>query len=219
MSAEKYVLTPSQFAKKEKITVETLKKRRQRGFYDGKFSVANGKYYYVDRASKIGSSPGTLAARPRRRGAHLEGQETRYPNLAFKQHNDLKIIARIKHNIGPSVLDELTPEAVAVAKQNLLKKREQRLKTAINKKNYGGMLNNGEYNLQLQKERRRKNFLEFQRENNYNRGNSFFIHGNRGNPYGYNTDDLTDVVPSRSNDKPRFNNKVEEAIYYAKRRH
>ena len=49
MSAEKYVLTPSQFAKKEKITVETLKKRRQRGFYDGKFSVANGKFPPPDR--------------------------------------------------------------------------------------------------------------------------------------------------------------------------
>jgi signal transduction histidine kinase len=158
MSAENFTLTPSQFAKKERITVETLKKRRQRGFYDGKFQNVNGKYYYLERASYSRSSAGNPSSRFRRRGAHKEGLETKYPNAAFKEHNELKMLARIKHKLGPAVLDELTPEAIEVAQQNLLKKKKQRLESAINKKNYGGMLNASEYNLLLKKHRNRQNY-------------------------------------------------------------
>lgn len=213
MSAENFNLTPSQFAEKEKITVETLKKRRQRGFYDGKFQNVNGKYYYLERASYSRSGPGTPVSRLRRRGAHKEGLETKYPNAAFKEHNELKMFARLKHKLGPAVLDELTPEAIKVAQQNLLKKREQRLQQSINKKNYGGMINGSEYNLLLKKHRNRQNFLQFQRENNYDRGGSFHAF-----KVPVTEDNTIEVVPSRSNDNPSFKNKVEEAIYYAKRR-
>jgi hypothetical protein len=213
MSAENFTLTPSQFAKKERITVETLKKRRQRGFYDGKFQNVNGKYYYLERASYSRSSAGNPSSRFRRRGAHKEGLETKYPNAAFKEHNELKMLARIKHKLGPAVLDELTPEAIEVAQQNLLKKKKQRLESAINKKNYGGMLNASEYNLLLKKHRNRQNFLQFQRENNYDRGGSFYAF-----KVPVTEDNTTEVVPSSSNETPRFNNKIKEAIYYAKRR-
>ena len=213
MSAENFILTPSQFAKKERITVETLKKRRQRGFYDGKFQNVNGKYYYLKGPSKLAKSPGTPVPRLRRRGVHREGLETKYPNVAFKEHNELKMIARIKNKLGPAVLDELTPEAIKVAQQNLLKKKEQRLESAINKKNYGGILNGSEYNLLLKKHRNRQNFLQFQRENNYDRGGSFYAF-----KVPVTEDNTTEVVPSSSSETPRFNNKIEEAIYYAKRR-
>lgn len=56
------------------------------------------------------------AVREKRRGAHKSGAATRYPNNAFKQHNELKMLAKLKANVDPETLD-LIPEAVEIAKQ------------------------------------------------------------------------------------------------------
>ena len=218
MSAENYFLSPGEFAKKQKITVETLKKRRQRGFYDGQFKNINGKIFYKPRASLYASSPGNKSylSRERRRGAHLQGAKTKYPNHALKQHNELKMLARLKEKVDP-VVQDLLPEAIEIAKQNKLKKLQENLNTKP-EKSYGGLMTGSEYQMQLNQERQRLNYKAWQKENNYERGfgNSFYI---TGKPYGeLKQDNYVEVVPNRQNDNPSFTNKIEEAIYYAKRR-
>tara|TARA_B100001057_G_C22409727_1_gene779176 strand:+ start:207 stop:620 length:414 start_codon:yes stop_codon:yes gene_type:complete len=66
-----------------------------------------------------------------------------YPNLAFQQKNELRMLAKLKHNVDPEVQD-LLPEAVKIAKERKL----ERLQKSLNEpakgmlKHYGtGLIN------------------------------------------------------------------------------
>ena len=72
------------------------------------------------------------SARKRRRGAHRNFQETKYSNHAFEQHNEIKLLASLKETLPKGVIDEITPEAVKVAQDNLIKKREKQHMVFIN---------------------------------------------------------------------------------------
>ena len=53
--------------------------------------------------------------------------KVKYPNLAFQQKNELRMLAKLKHNVDPEVQD-LLPEAVELAKQ----KKRERLQQSLN---------------------------------------------------------------------------------------
>ena len=133
-----FKLTRSEFANKQGITVDNLKKRMKRGFYQNSYIFHNGKYLFSTQEAVrpiMGKSPGTSVPRKRNRGNHFKGK---YPNLAFQQKNELRMLAKLKHNIDPEVQD-LLPEAVELAKLQ----RASRLQSALNepiKKNYGSGL-------------------------------------------------------------------------------
>ena len=134
-----FKLTRKEFADKLGISTDNLKKKMKRGHYSNSYIKHNGKYLFDGREAVrpiIDKSPGTRVPRRRNRGNHFSGK---YPNLAFQQKNELRMLAKLKHNVDPEVQD-LLPEAVELAKQ----KKRERLQSAINetiRKNYGGLIN------------------------------------------------------------------------------
>ena len=79
-------------------------------------------------------------------------------NNAFEQHNEIKLLASLKQNLPKGVIDEITPEAVKVARDNLLKKREKQLKgsTLMAGRNYGGPIRGYELAREYDLENRRR---------------------------------------------------------------
>ena len=135
-----YNLTRSEFANKHQISVDNLKKRMKRGHYKDQYIFENGKYFFSSQEAVrpiIDQSPGTNVPRKRNRGNHFQGK---YPNLAFKQKNELRMLAKLKHNVDSEVQD-LLPEAVEIAKN----KKREKLQSALHdepKKHYGTPLIN-----------------------------------------------------------------------------
>ena len=132
----KFQLSRKEFADKLGISTDNLKKKMKRGHFQNSYIKRDGKYLFSvqeDVRPIIGKSPGTNVPRKRNRGNHFKGK---YPNLAFQQKNELRMLAKLKHNVDPEVQD-LLPEAVELAKQ----KKRERLQSTINQpvtKNYGG---------------------------------------------------------------------------------
>ena len=125
----------------------------------------------------------SLVSRSRRRGVHRNFQETRYPNNAFEQHNEIKLLASLKETLPKGVVDEITPEAVKVARDNLLKKREKQLKeTWRPAKNYGGPIRGQElaYEHDRQNQRRDYQYELAQRS----KDNSFYLDSSYKNSRG-----------------------------------
>ena len=116
----------------------------------------------------LGRGPSSNIKRKRRRGIHRNFQETRYPNNTFEQHNEIKLLASLKETLPKGVIDEITPEAVKVARDNLLKKREKQLKETWRPvKNYGGPIRGHELAHEHDKQNQRRDYqyeLEQQRK-------------------------------------------------------
>ena len=136
MNENRFQLSRKEFADKLGISTDNLKKKMKRGHYQSSYIKRDGKYYFaVQEAVRPNQdlSLGTNVPRKRNRGNHFKGK---YPNLAFQQKNELRMLAKLKHNVDPEVQD-LLPEAVELAKQ----KKRERLQTALNEpvrtKNYG----------------------------------------------------------------------------------
>ena len=121
-------LTRSEFANKIDISTDNLKKRMKRGQYKGQYIFENGKYFFSSQEAVrpiIGKSLGTnVPTRKRNRGNHFKGD---YPNLAFQQKNELRMLAKLKHNVDREVQD-LLPEAVQIAKNKKLERLQSSLR-------------------------------------------------------------------------------------------
>ena len=136
-------LTRSEFANKQQISVDNLKKRMKRGHYKDQYIFENGKYFFSSQEAVrpiIGKSPGINVPRKRNRGNHFKGD---YPNSAFQQKNELRMLAKLKHNVDEEVQD-LLPEAVQIAKNKKLERLQSSLRAPSmgQLKNYGtGLIN------------------------------------------------------------------------------
>ena len=146
MNDLKYTLTRKEFADHLSITRDTLKQRLERGHYKDQYIIENGKYLFSgdkkDRPNKEivptvdkGLSP---SKRVRNRGSHFESKNPKY-NLAFKQHNELKMLAKLRGTTDSETL-EVLPRAIEIAKQEKQKRIVRSLKETA-PKNYGGMIN------------------------------------------------------------------------------
>ena len=164
---EGYYLSTPEFALMLGISTEALRSRRRRFELEGQYKSDGKKYWWKsvrpnqvkeirNNRLKVASSASRVS-RSRRRGAHSTGQETRYPNQSFKYANELKMLNRIKSEVPETVINEINPEVIKVAQDNLLKKREKQLKeTWRPAKNYGGMIRGHELAYEYDKEHRRR---------------------------------------------------------------
>ena len=128
-------LTRKEFADKLGITTDNLKKKMKRGHYKNSYILENGKYLFNGQEAvrpNIATSLGTNVPRKRKRGNHFKGK---YPNLAFQQKNELRMLAKLKHNVDPEVQD-LLPEAVELAKQKKRERLQQSLNEPVKTKHY-----------------------------------------------------------------------------------
>ena len=123
----KFKYSRSEFANQQGISVDNLKKKMKRGHYQDQYVKHNGKYLFSSQETVrpiIGKSPGTNVPRKRKRGNHFKGD---YPNSAFQQTNELRMLAKLKHNVDPEVQD-LLPVAVQIAKQRKFERLQSSLR-------------------------------------------------------------------------------------------
>ena len=150
-----FKLTAKEFAKSVGITVECLYSRIRRGKYDGLYISKNKLLLFkrmrpikpVSRSENNQNDQKPPAARsivrPRRRGVHESGIETKYPNRAFQQHNEIKMLARLKGKVSEEVINEITPAAIKIAQDKVLQDKQRRLRESYKPiKNYGSGIYN-----------------------------------------------------------------------------
>jgi len=165
---EGYYLSTPEFALMLGISTEALRSRRRRFELEGQYKSCGKKYWWKsvrpnqvkairNNRLKVSSSVSRVP-RSRRRGAHSTGQETRYTNQSFKYANELKMLNRIKSVVPESVINEINPEVIKVAQDNLLKKREKQLKESslMTGRNYGGPIRGYELAREYDLENRRR---------------------------------------------------------------
>jgi translation initiation factor 2 beta subunit (eIF-2beta)/eIF-5 len=138
-----------QYAEMLGITKEALRSRRRRGELETEYIIQNGITLWRKPASNHGKKPGGQScsnpaprSKIKRRGVHVSGQKTNYPNYAMQQHNELKMLAKLQRNVDRE-LQELLPEAIEQAKRIKEQRQQELQRELINKrpKSYGRMYN------------------------------------------------------------------------------
>ena len=143
-----------EYANKLGISKEALRSRRRRGELENEYIIKDGitlwrepasSHTYKPHGSKVsGRNPRSpfpvTRLKVKRIGVHAAGIPTKYPNYAFQQHNELKMLAKLQRNVD-SELQELLPEGIEQAKR-IRDQRQQQLQKQLQQpvKNYGGML-------------------------------------------------------------------------------
>jgi hypothetical protein len=150
-----------EYAKILGITKEALRSRRRRGEVENEYIIQNGITLWREPASNHAYKPhgpktsgrGPSACnrssithksvvRVKRIGVHAAGIPTKYPNQAFKQHNEIKMLAKLQRNVD-SELQELLPEGIEQAKKIKQQRQQELQRELINKrpKSYGRIYN------------------------------------------------------------------------------
>ena len=150
-----FKLTAKEFAKSVGITVDCLYSRIRRGKYDGLYISKNKLLLFkmmrpikpVSRSENNKNDQKSPAARsivrPRRRGVHESGIETKYPNRAFQQHNEIKMLARLKGKVSEEVINEITPATIKLAQEKLYQEKQRRFYESVKPvRNYGSGIYN-----------------------------------------------------------------------------
>jgi hypothetical protein len=113
-----YDLNRTEYAELLGITPNAVRMRLRHGKLEGEYKFENGKYLFrapeAVRAN-IGLTTGqkTTLKKIYRRGNHYKAH---YPNEAFRKHNEMKMLAKLKYSVDGEV-QALMPEAVEIAKQ------------------------------------------------------------------------------------------------------
>ncbi len=160
-----YKLSSREFAKSAGITLECLYSRIRRGQYKDLYISKNKLLWFkeerpftVDQSindnsflapcrsnpnPRCSSRPKMSVSRERRRGVHAAGKETKYPNYAFQQHNEIKMLARLKGKVSEEVINEIVPETIKLAQEKLYQEKQRRFYESIKPvKNYGSGIYN-----------------------------------------------------------------------------
>jgi len=148
---EQFTLTRSEMAKELGITTNALKCRMRKGNTDGiEFRHDGNKFLFKGlRGNQVGQTP---VIRPKgrwhegnkkkkkepRRGATHIG-EAKYPNEAFRKHNELKILNRITKEVPQYVLDKINPRLLSLAQKQHDDDLEKAQGVFKEPKYYGGM--------------------------------------------------------------------------------
>ena len=121
-----YIFTEAEYAKVVGLTKEGVRSRRRSGKLEGQYLLKDNKYVYArPRPNHVKTTPKNRT-KEKRRGAHKSLSSLQYPNAAFKEHNEVKMLAKLKSNLDQETLD-LIPEAVEIAKQ----KKQERVKETL----------------------------------------------------------------------------------------
>ena len=153
-----FKFTSKEFAKGLGITVECLYSRMRRGQYQGQYISKNNKLFFKKmRPSNLDQRPYDnkflAASRPlpvknttfrtRRRGIVAAGGKTKYPNYAFQQHNEIKMLARLKGKVSEEVINEITPATIKLAQEKLYQDKQRRFYESVKPvRNYGSGIYN-----------------------------------------------------------------------------
>ena len=155
-----YKLSSREFAKSTDITLECLYSRIRRGQYKDLYISKNKLLWFkeerpftVDQSindnsflapcrsnpdPRCSSRPKMSVSRERRRGVHAAGKATKYPNYAFQQHNEIKMLVRLKGKVSEEVINEIVPETIKLAQEKIWQEKQRRFHESIKPiRNYG----------------------------------------------------------------------------------
>jgi len=159
-----FTLTSREFAESIGISLECLYSRIRRGQYKDLYISENKLLRFKEvrplKADQSKNDNNSLApchpnhvarssikskiavSRERRRGVHAAGLKTKYPNFAFQQHNEIKMLARLKGKVSEEVINEITPATIKLAQEKLYQEKQRRFHESVKPpKNYGGLYN------------------------------------------------------------------------------
>jgi len=139
-------LSRKEYAELLGITPNAVRMRMRHGKLEGEYIFENGKYFFRAPESMranivLNHVQKTILKKIYRRGNH---HKANYPNEAFRKHNEMKMLAKLKYNVDDEV-QNLMPEAVEIAKQKKaermreLQKDLMRGRSPLN--NYGTFFN------------------------------------------------------------------------------
>jgi hypothetical protein len=148
-----FTLTSREFAESIGISLECLYSRIRRDQYKDLYISKNKLLLFKrmrpfkddqitnDNSSKVPcrsntdprsiSRPKISVARVRRRGVHAAGLKTKYPNYAFQQHNEIKMLARLKGKVSEEVINEIVPETIKLAQEKIYQDKQKRLQQCM----------------------------------------------------------------------------------------
>ena len=139
----KYTLSRSEFAKKIGKSIGAVKQDMRRGKYKDLYIFKNGKYFFRLEEEMRTNYGGTQvpkyplnSKKQPNRGNHFNAG---YPNEAFKKHNELKMLMKIKEQISDPEATEFLNDYKSW-KQEKTKKRQKEVQNTLRStvKNYGG---------------------------------------------------------------------------------
>ena len=143
---KEFYLTRGEYAKKINKSKGSVIQSMRRGGLEDEYIFTNNQYFFRSPKAKRenkGQYTGTKYTPKKKynRGNHFNAH---YPNAKFKQHNELKMLAKLKGVTDKEVLDNL-PAAIEHAKKIKFQNKQKSLKD-ISTKNYGGFISNQQLN-------------------------------------------------------------------------
>ena len=143
---KEFYLTRGEYAKKINKSKGSVIQSMRRGGLEDEYIFTNNQYYFklpkAKRENKV-SVYGTPYTRKKKynRGNHFNAH---YPNAKFKQHNELKMLAKLRGITDKEVLDNL-PQGIEEAKR-IVREKKQNIILGKTAKNYGGFISNQQLN-------------------------------------------------------------------------
>ena len=137
-------LNRTEYASLLGISPNAVRMRMRHGKLEGEYIFKNGKYFF--RAPKrardyLGLDHPRMTTQTKRKIRRGNHHKANYPNEAFRLHNEMKMLAKLKHKVDPEVQD-LLPEAVELAKQKKAERLKQSTLNAPQTNKYGSGLFN-----------------------------------------------------------------------------
>jgi len=214
-----YVLTRGEFAKRIGKTTNAVRLAMRRGAYSGEYRFDGTKFLFKDpdrtRETIVGNhGHNEPTKRKINRGNH---HNANYPNDAFRKYNEAKMLRAVNER-DPNFIDEYKE----IKKDYKKKKAEEQIKAQQRlsqpAKQYGRMLYGNENVFWEQ---------DLKRKKHQSRSGSFHLTGKpyheakKDSTWSHETKDGSveiDTRSFRSNDEPRFKNKIDEEIWRLKKK-
>ena len=143
---KEFYLTRGEYAKRIGKSKGSVIQSMRRGGLEDEYIFTNNQYFFkqptAKRENKVSVNSTTYTRKKKyNRGNHFNA---RYPNAKFKQHNELKMLARLKGITDKEILDNL-PQGIEQAKKIKFQNKQKSL-NEISIKNYGGFISNEQLN-------------------------------------------------------------------------
>ena len=143
---KEFHLTRGQYAKTIGKTKGSVIQSMRRGGLKDEYIFKNNQYFFKLPTAKRENQGQYIDTKYTRKKTYNRGNHfnAHYPNAKFKQHNELKMLAKLKGITDKEVLDNL-PQGIEEAKRIKFENKQNALKE-ISIKNYGGFISNQQLN-------------------------------------------------------------------------
>ena len=224
---EEYIFTRPEMARLLGISTNALRMRMRKGRCDLDYRF-DGKQFKFKRPaqdrviSMMENQPKTIQKKTLNRGATHRGKGN-YPNEAFKQHNEMKILnsiqGKFKSGAHRKEFDNLNKEALKKAQENLQIKEQKELLGQFKRPDKYGTFLNAKGLEEIDKRAHIKLNNEFWSRYDYSdQGSGSVFFGTFGQKQDQEKDavdiDTRDLPPDDK--EPEFRSKVQESIWRAK---